>query len=632
MINKLLYTYALAKSLYEQKEDYIDTFWPFVLKVLSRDESSLELVVQRNVKENFGLDIPQHTLKSIITRAKKKDYITVEKQQIRLTEKGTKYLDHLEPESDVNREINGLLEDIKNYLNEQIQVSLHIDEVRFIFSSFIYENIDLLVGFFNPGTEIKLHVSRKRTRKYGGEIARYFEVAEKQKPAFYKTLQDIVYGSVISAAASAPNIADVNKKFRGAQIFLDSNFVFSLFGFDFPEINKPAKELFELLKRNKFEIKVFDFTINEIVSVLSNYSREQYMYVRGVRVDSIFSNLKTRGMTTEDVREFIQKIEEKLWDLEIKIEPTDIELKNYKPEKEEYLNGILSYKPLQSEWGRKHDLAAIEKIKEIRNFSPREIERSKALFLTSDLRLSNFDYLGLGHRVNKTIPEVISDRLLTNILWLKNPTIVKTIPLTSIIAIHSRKTFINREIWKRFHENLTKLKEEGNINGKDISMLFYNHHIDSVLLGWDELDVDKITPTLILEERDKMAKTINIEIQRKLEQQKKIFEERRTTQDIKNQKEWDAKLGKIKRNINIASKKRAKNTELGIFLVIAMAIIGIMILLKFSTKILGVITSVCIILEFLGIKFDIWRIKSRLHSKLFNLFYKRRLKELELNE
>jgi len=37
-MERLIYTYALIRSLCDQGEDYIDSFWPFVIKVLPPEE------------------------------------------------------------------------------------------------------------------------------------------------------------------------------------------------------------------------------------------------------------------------------------------------------------------------------------------------------------------------------------------------------------------------------------------------------------------------------------------------------------------------------------------------------------------------------------------------------------------
>ncbi len=239
MMNKLLLTYALAKSLYERGSDYLDTFWPFVLKVLPQEKSHAKLdSIQEKVRGRFGLDIPEYSLRTIVNRAKAKGYVEKLKQgkliqeqdRFRLTDRGVAYLGQLEPESEANRRINELLVDIRNHLNKVKEDSqLSLDDTYKIVLNFINENIYSIVEFFNPDTEItKLAIPDKQVRKYENDLVQYFEIAEVQKPSLYKTLQDIVYGSIISLAASTENIAEINKKFEGTQVFLDSNVIFSL--------------------------------------------------------------------------------------------------------------------------------------------------------------------------------------------------------------------------------------------------------------------------------------------------------------------------------------------------------------------------------------------------------------------
>lgn len=632
MNSKLLFTYALAKTLHQEDKDYIETFLPFVLKVLPRNLSLLEVVsIQEKIEKDCGLCIPEHTLQTIITRAKRNDYAISEFGKTKLTNKGIEFLDSLESENNVSRRINDLLGDLRSYLNEP---SLSLEGVYNIILEFINENIEPIIEFFNPSGECKLDASRIKIHRYKERIIEYLKLSEKQKPEYWQTLNDIVYGSVISTSVATSDIAMIDKKFKDLQIFLDSNFIFSLLDFDFPEITKPAKELFELLKKYKFGIKVFDFTINEMVRVLSNYAYEQHKYIVGVKVNSIYSILKSRNMTEQDIREFIQNIEEKIWELGIEIELSNLDFVTYRPNKE-YLDIIQKYKPLhdfQNERVYYHDLAVIEKIKEIRKTRLREIETSKAIFLTSDLKLSKFNFFGMSHKEDSTICEVIPDRLLTNILWLKNPTIVKDLPLTTIISIHSHEILINKRVWDRFYENIRKLKEEGRIEDKDISMLFYNKYIVEVLLELDENSIGKLSPQFILVELDKVQKIIDLEkkdTEKTLESLKVSFG-KKIAEETEKTKQWQTKLTTIKEKIKLNSGKKADSYTRCIFYIFFGLILSTIIAIP--RALFMFIAAVLTALAFFGITFNIWNLKSKLESKLFNQIYKRELKNLCIEE
>lgn len=618
-MNKLFYTYTLAKTLYERSGDYVDTFWPFVIKVLPEDKSLIGLVsIQEKLKESFGLDVPEHTLRIIINRAKDKKYIETLRGKHRITEKGNNYINSFEPESVVDRRINALLENIRKHLNKKLSVTLDIDSVRDILLSFVKDHLYPVIEFFKPDTEIGgLEISASEMREYEEELVDYFKITQERKPNFYNTLKDIVYGSIISTVASSSDIEKINRGFQDTSAFLDSNFLFSVFGIDPPEFSKPARELFDLLKKYKIELRVFDFTIEQMIKVLKNYPGEQHSYITGVRVNSIYSSLKNQGWTIEDVKLFIRKIEEKIQNLDIGIERTNININTYKPEKNEYISALLSYKFYLdlSPQSINHDLVAIEEIKKMRKSPKRDIETSGAFFLTSDLKLSRFNLEIMGHKDRATICEVIPDRVLTNILWLKNPTVIKDIPLKSIIAVHSRKIFIDRKIWKQFYKNMKKLREKEMITDRDISMLFYDHQIENVLSKIDEKEVDKITPEFILEHFSHITDKIKGRI--------KEVSEKRAKRWV-NIISWTFILGVISVVIISALKLGPK---------IVYEIIGKWDIIEPIFWVIGVILSILIILiSIVGVKITretiIKKIKKWLETKISTKIYKAKLTEV----
>jgi hypothetical protein len=635
-MNITLLTYALIKTIYELKQDYVDTFWPFVLYVLPKDNKSLSLnIIQSDIKTTYGLEIPEHSLKSIITRAKKRGYIEVQKWNTKLSENGKKYLESHEPEGDINRKINALLVDIKAFINDP---SLTTEDIHKILSLFVKENIFPLICFLNPSVnKPKFEMFQTTTNKIHDLLIHYFEIAENEKPGFYAILKDIVYGSLISVTAFSQNITEVNKKFKDVELYLDTNYLFSILGLDYENLVKPAKELFSLIRTNEFKLKVFDFTIEEMISVLKNYPNQQYYYIKGVRVNSIYSVIKGMGWTIEDLKEFIQKIEEHIWNLGITIEPTGILLKEFRPKHEQSEEKISLYKKVQGDRYKKHDIAAIEKIIEIRGRSVRQIEKTNSLFLTSDLKLASFDFNEFGHKDNMTVCEVIPDRLLTNILWLKNPTVVKDIPLKTIIALQSKNVLIDRNIWIRFFENIKNLKNQGKIDDKDISMLFYNHYIDRILSKYNESDVDIITDDFVLEEIIKAGKGIDDEVLKKLDEQKKVYKEEFVQTELESR--WSKKIEDMKTIVSGSARKSAKNwTNISALLLIIPLVLIFRVLIIPVVKFWSVVEPFAwlisiffsIIVQCIGLKYSVRKLRNQIESNLYNTILKRKLKELKL--
>ena len=193
-----------------------------------------------------------------------------------------------------------------------------------------------------------------------------------------------------------------------------------------------------------------------------------------------------------------------------------------------------------------HDLAAIERIAILRKNVVRRIESAKALFLTSDMRLCKYDFYERGHKGRETLCEVIPDRLLTNILWLKHPNTVKDLSITSIISMHSRHLFIDREVWTRFFRTINDLRKKGSIDERDISILIYDRHIQDILKTYNREEANEIGEGWILKEIDSVKKGIDKEREQEIEALRKEFEQKTIETNRETDEKWLRKIADIK--------------------------------------------------------------------------------------
>ena len=361
-----------------------------------------------------------------------------------------------------------------------------------------------------------------------------------KKPLLYETLDELILGSLISLVFSFDMPSTIkDKKCVHCQVFLDTNILFSLIGVHFEEFSKPAKEMFGLLKKFGFEIKVFDFTVNEATRVLNKCRKERREYT--MKVNSICANLKKQKKSKEDIVLLITSIEDKISELGVKIETTSIDVENYTPQNDKTRSLMAKYKPLQPLVSQNHDIAAIEKIKKIRERERRTLEDSKAIFLTSDGNLSKYNFIEMGHREAGTVCEVLLDRFITSILWLKHPDL--KLSLETLIATCYRDVFINVRIWERFYDHAHELKQNEVISDKDISALLWWDYLEDVLCYLNEQDADKITQEFVLA-KTREARGVSQILDKKTKETEGRLE--------KQQREIDA----LKQNVYLLSQER----------------------------------------------------------------------------
>jgi hypothetical protein len=257
-------------------------------------------------------------------------------------------------------------------------------------------------------------------------------------------------------------------------------------------------------KEPTIQLKVFDFTLREVVIVLQNYIPNMSNYIPDVKVRSVYSKLKSKGWTRTNLREYLVNIETYLAEKKIQIEPTKIDLNNFILDNPDYRLKMNQYKPNQRPWAQSHDLAAIKLVKDQRPSLIHNFEKSKALFITSDKKLANYNFIEWGHKIHGTIAEVFPDSVITNILWLKNPQILEDISIETIISMHSKGGIIDNNIWSRFISIVKELRIKENINDKDIALLIYDSRIqdDLVYVKHDELTEDWVQSKIVRAKRE----------------------------------------------------------------------------------------------------------------------------------
>lgn len=652
---RLVHTYALIRALYDEGQDYIDSFWPFVVEIIQSNQSVTKKLIQTKLKKIFNLEVPLHVLSVILARAEKRGYIQHQRAepmnviQYSLTKAGLGYSTKLETRKEVDRRVYALLEDMKKFFKEK-GLSLSYSKIQMLLLYFLKKNIDILIERINPSANLT-KLDPRKFKDSDRYLVEYIESAEKQKPDNYRTLEDMVFGSITSALLCVDDPEEIIKirttKFKQCQVFLDTNFVFSMLSLHTRVFNEPAKELLALLKKYGFNLKVFSFTVDEICRVINSYHKENYRYPTNIRVNTLYSELKIKGWSKTDAKEFIINIEQILQQHGITIEWMNaVNLDKYSPE-EGLEDAIKRYKPDQGVFHRNHDLLAIIRIQELRGKTTRRIEDSKAFFLTSDFKLNKFNFIENGHKQNGTICETVLDRLLTNILWLKNPDTRP--PLKSIIAAHSRDLFVNRRVWNRFYQVLQELKRQGKIEDDDISTLFWHSYAEDALSSFEETETDKITPQFVLKEIEKaeklraeatekkiraIEKAKEEEMEMKLKKKEQEFSEslKRSISEAETRKEreWLGKIQRIKASLRESSRAEAVSRSIIYTFLLALATITVIVVAFFMIpiEILNLIIAVVGGGGLLGLL----PLRSKIRNWLSERTYRQKLEEAKLEK
>ncbi|AZR73046.1 hypothetical protein BBF96_06320 [Anoxybacter fermentans] len=322
------------------------------------------------------------------------------------------------------------------------------------------------------------------------------------------------------------------------------------------------------------------------------------------------------GITPSDIVEIMANLEDTLERYGIQIYPVDKELTDERVEGFDY-EKIMKYKTksyfFYSYSFYNHDLFAIEIIKKIRGKEVSKLEKVKAIFLTSDSKLAQYNFIENGHQKRFTISEVILDQLLTNVLWFKNPINNSNLPLHAVISMYANTLFVDDDLGIKFVKKLKKMKEENKLTDDDISIIFYNARVEEELLNLEgRMDIDE-------DFIDKIVQKAKVNY----EEREDVFRLQQEENEIlkRKNKEVLTYINSIKDRIDNDARKKAEVCFMAIKCTVII-LLAVVIILSLNRVISLNIYIQCFIglCSLLGIRFNFF---DNLKIKLYEIFIKK---------
>ena len=124
-----LVSLAILKTNYENNRDFLEIFVPIVAEAIRISNEEIVTIgdVQKDVEQQFGLTIPQNTLKTILSRVKKRGYL---RQENRILYKNAEKLAGLESsfkqvQLNVVRMYEELAKEFLRYCDTQLDIKFN---------------------------------------------------------------------------------------------------------------------------------------------------------------------------------------------------------------------------------------------------------------------------------------------------------------------------------------------------------------------------------------------------------------------------------------------------------------------------------------------------------------------------
>lgn len=468
-----LITLVAIQSFYEKENNFQRVLAFFILQCWKeKEDKALSLTeIKQQLQELFQISAPLMVIERALKILIEEEKIIRFEEDYCLTDKGTEQCLNIKYTIQaVEKESKELIHALYNFSLQFVLVPHpNEEEMEKSLISFIRKNtIDTINILYDENLTNEQGVLDNS--KLEVVIIKFLQQLTEQHT---QTLGKMVNGAILKEAIQKENLTKIELSCPECDLFLDTNVLLGLFGFDFPLFNKQISECVSLATEQcKFKLKIFDFTKREIFALLEKYRDEFPRLIANVQVGNIYYKMKYQGWKTQDVERFLTMFDQRLSERGIEL----VKTKDWKLQPtEEQISQMTRYKSEESSKVCQHDIQAVNAINYIRQEEKYSLQESKALFLTSDYRLFLYakDFLH-----PREYPLVLTNSILENILWYSLPSFRgSNLPLSSIIAGNESKLLIKENI---FYEFISLLRKKG-LNEQEIAHVIVQNETNILL-------------------------------------------------------------------------------------------------------------------------------------------------------
>ncbi|MDR4886305.1 hypothetical protein RGU12_01945 [Fredinandcohnia sp. QZ13] len=579
--NQLLY-YAIMNVNDSNNVDYFDHFVPFVKEALrvsgTKTISSNEL--KKSIKAHFKIDLPISVVNTILKRKLlQSGYIKRENktlipdfdklQESKFNELKQKMLEKHEK----------LIDEIALFAHERYELKVEKIKVEEALEAFLEKHQLVLLETSLLPSSLKIKDDNKKQEGIDIIISQYIKSIYAAQSVSFEYLIDIVKGNMLTNTLYyKEDVHTINMKFKGTEVFFDSTFLIYALGLAGEARQEPCLELIQMLRKSNAILKVLRINIDEINGILEWCKNNLTTCVSDHH--GTISYFLDNGFGPSDIERIIYALEK---ELEEKLHISIVDSVGY----EEYTH-VISHEGLDDclknnmtyrrESARERDVQAVSAIMRLRKgWKTIHIENSRAIFVTNNFSLAqnvkNYFYDENNPRI---IPPVLHDSVITNLMWLKNPSEAPDLPRQRLIAETFAATHPQEHLWKRYIEavNIFESTNQG-ISQEDIVRLRYSQGAREILMEKTLGNEDLITIGTVKEILAEIKNQEELKINELSTEKEKEIEELKGFITVYKQEVAATTEIRAEKILKIA-KKRAKWITDGIFLLISL-FIGVII-------------------------------------------------------
>ena len=479
---------ALLKANWdEHHKSYLDNFNLLTAECLRQSADDVASAVQlvRDLKSRFGLIVPRHIAEVLLKRASKTRLLSKQHGAYHINRDVVDNSDFDERKNHVAEAYETLLQKLAKFADETFNVEWSEQQTEGVLHDYLNANALDLVRATTRQSLMSLPRRASKSEKY--ILASFVNKAIAEDLSSLAPLKMVVEGTILVSAIFLSNPANIGRRFKDTTVFFDTRFLLEALGHCGESLRDPACQLLDLLTGHGAHLACFEHTHDEVESVLNACAMGLSTQSLHSGYGSAFDHFLQKGFSESDVRLIITTVKRDLEAIRIEVRRKP-EYDNFAVDETSLQNFIESELEYQNPHALRRDVDSVSAVIRLRRGSaPRELERSRSIFTTSNLPLikgGNAFFSRDGGEEVDLAPVCISEWHLTSLLWLKQPLARPELPQKRIIADFHAAINPSENFMRRYVDEVDKLEASG------------VHTTEAVFLLRNSLDARKIAMDL----------------------------------------------------------------------------------------------------------------------------------------
>ncbi len=283
-------------------------------------------------------------------------------------------------------------------------------------------------------------------------------------------LNDIVDGLVLYRAAFLTDLDESTRQFNGLTIYFDSPLIRHILGFAGPAEQKALADAVKILKRLGVGVCVFPPTLDEVRRILTAKMYAIRNDIDELKFDAMSEHFLMNKYGPGDIAQMIATLDSDVERAGVRIVALPKDNPRYSCDKDDLARRLAG--PWQNTKVPRvqHDVACVAAVMTLRKAQQSTmIEACKALFVSSSYSviITVRDWYVATEADSTGIAPMAPFDVLTNIAWLKRPTLCGDLKRDQLLALCAAALRPNARDWKRFMEHLNGLVASGAIDSDE---------------------------------------------------------------------------------------------------------------------------------------------------------------------